>query len=114
VGHSIPLLCAHVARGAPRRARVLMRPCASDPERHAIGREAEPSASATSCDPSATQRRALVRRTRSIRGMTRVMAGPRQSDPRHVASGSDPFSDGRASRAEQNVARVEATKSAIS
>jgi hypothetical protein len=42
------------------------------------------------------------------------MAGPRQSDPRHVASGSDPNADGSESRAEQNVARVEATKSAIS
>jgi hypothetical protein len=42
------------------------------------------------------------------------MAGRRQSAPRHVASRSDPHAEGSESRAERNVARVDAKKTAIS
>jgi hypothetical protein len=42
------------------------------------------------------------------------MAGRRQSSPRLVASSSDPHAEGSASRAERNVARVDAKKNAIS
>jgi hypothetical protein len=42
------------------------------------------------------------------------MARPRQGDLRHVANSSDPHAEGSELRAERNVARADAKKTAIS